>query len=145
MLPTPTGERTKMMYLSTVQRLAPESPGVEQKPHDSGNQVTVLVDSKALRNYFDDQLIFQHTSIAYQTASTSPPLARSLQLEDLFCTAPIEDILQDFEGFNDWRGRGYYDFVPGEVTKTTPSGDETTMISSMAGKLAPNSSRLTRG
>ena len=30
------------------------------------------------------------------------------------------------EGFNDWGGRGYDDFVPGEVTKTTPSGDETT-------------------
>ena len=29
------------------------------------------------------------------------------------------------EGFNDWGGRGYDDFVPGEVTKTTPSGDET--------------------
>ena len=30
------------------------------------------------------------------------------------------------EGFNDWGGRGYDDFVPGEVTKTAPSGDETT-------------------
>ena len=30
------------------------------------------------------------------------------------------------EGFNDWGGRGYDGFVPGEVTKTTPSGDETT-------------------
>ena len=28
--------------------------------------------------------------------------------------------------FNDWGGRGYDDFVPGEVTKTTASGDETT-------------------
>ena len=28
-----------------------------------------------------------------------------------------------FEGFNDWGGRGYDDFVPGEVTKTAPSGD----------------------
>ena len=28
--------------------------------------------------------------------------------------------------FNDWGGRGYDDFVPGEVTKTAPSGDETT-------------------
>ena len=27
---------------------------------------------------------------------------------------------------NDWGGRGYDDFVPGEVTKTAPSGDETT-------------------
>ena len=26
------------------------------------------------------------------------------------------------EGFNDWGGRGYDDFVPGEVTKTAPSG-----------------------
>ena len=30
------------------------------------------------------------------------------------------------EGFNDWGGRGYDDFVPGEVTKTAPSQDETT-------------------
>ena len=30
------------------------------------------------------------------------------------------------EGFNGWGGRGYVDFVPGEVTKTAPSGDETT-------------------
>ena len=30
------------------------------------------------------------------------------------------------EGFNDWGGRGYYDFIPGKVTKTAPSGDMTT-------------------
>ena len=30
------------------------------------------------------------------------------------------------EGFNNWRGRGYDDFVPGEVTKTAPSRDRTT-------------------
>ena len=30
------------------------------------------------------------------------------------------------ERFNDWGGRGYDDFVPGEVTKTAPSGDEAT-------------------
>ena len=30
------------------------------------------------------------------------------------------------ECFNDWGGRGYDDSVPGEVTKTTPSGDRTT-------------------
>ena len=30
------------------------------------------------------------------------------------------------EGFNDWGGRGYDDFVPGEVTKISPSGDRTT-------------------
>ena len=32
----------------------------------------------------------------------------------------------DTRGFNDWGGRGYDDFFPGEVTKTAPSGDETT-------------------
>ena len=32
----------------------------------------------------------------------------------------------DLERFNNWGGRGYDDFVPGEVTKTAPSGDETT-------------------
>ena len=30
------------------------------------------------------------------------------------------------EGFNDWGGRGYVDFVLGEVNKTAPSGDRTT-------------------
>ena len=30
------------------------------------------------------------------------------------------------ECFNDWGGRGYDDSVPGDVTKTTPSGDRTT-------------------
>ena len=30
------------------------------------------------------------------------------------------------ECFNDWGGRGYDDFVPGEVPKTTPSGGRTT-------------------
>ena len=30
------------------------------------------------------------------------------------------------EGFNDWGGRGYDDFVPGDVTKTASSGDRTT-------------------
>ena len=30
------------------------------------------------------------------------------------------------EEFNDWGGRGYDDFVPGEVIKTAPFGDETT-------------------
>ena len=28
------------------------------------------------------------------------------------------------EGFNDWEGRGYDDFVPGEVTKTALPGIE---------------------
>ena len=36
------------------------------------------------------------------------------------------DIQTKMEGFNDWGGRGYDDFVPKEVTKTAPSGDETT-------------------
>ena len=30
------------------------------------------------------------------------------------------------EGFNDWGGRGYDDFVPAEVTKIAPFRDETT-------------------
>ena len=30
------------------------------------------------------------------------------------------------EEFNDWGGWGYDDFIPGEVTKTAPSGDRTT-------------------
>ena len=30
------------------------------------------------------------------------------------------------ECLNDWGGRGYDDYVPGEITKTTFSGDRTT-------------------
>ena len=30
------------------------------------------------------------------------------------------------EGFNDWGGRGYDDFVPVRVAKTAPSGERTT-------------------
>ena len=33
---------------------------------------------------------------------------------------------QDVRVNNDWQGREYDDFVPGEVTKTAPSGDDTT-------------------
>ena len=40
-------------------------------------------------------------------------------------TAPM-DSNKEKEGFNNWGGRGYDDFVPGEVTITAPSGDETT-------------------
>ena len=32
----------------------------------------------------------------------------------------------DSECSNDWGGRGYDDSVPGDGTKTTPSGDKTT-------------------
>ena len=35
-------------------------------------------------------------------------------------------LTQCYEWFKDWGGRGYDDFVPGEVTKTVTSGDETT-------------------
>lgn len=33
-----------------------ESPGVELKPHDSGKQVTVMLDMGTSGKYFDDQL-----------------------------------------------------------------------------------------
>ena len=41
-------------------------------------------------------------------------------------TLLIEALIRDTAGFNDWGGRGYDDFIPGEVTETAPSGDETT-------------------
>ena len=39
--------------------------------------------------------------------------------------AARQRLKMDTEGFDDWGRRGYDDFVPGEVTKTAPSGDET--------------------
>ena len=39
------------------------------------------------------------------------------------------------ELFNDWRGRGYDDSVPGEVTKTASSGDRTTGSSTWSASL----------
>ena len=39
------------------------------------------------------------------------------------------------EGFNDWGGRGYDDFVPEEVTKAAPSGDETTRFPTWSASL----------
>ena len=42
--------------------MASESPGAKQKPHGGDNQVTVLVDSEALGNYFSDQRILQLNS-----------------------------------------------------------------------------------
>ena len=35
-------------------------------------------------------------------------------------------LLYTVEGFKHWGGRGYEDFVPGEVTKTVPSGERNT-------------------
>ena len=51
--------------------------------------------------------------------------------EGVFCAARccVTFYLQRmkvYELFNDWGGRGYDDSVPGEVTKTAPSGDRTT-------------------
>ena len=43
-----------------------------------------------------------------------------------FLTERVRPKTRVSEGFNDWRGRGYDDFVPGEVTKTALSGDEPT-------------------
>ena len=39
------------------------------------------------------------------------------------------------EGFNDWGRRGYDDFVPGEVTKTVPSGYRTTCFPTSSASL----------
>ena len=39
--------------------------------------------------------------------------------------APLDPSPMYLEGFNNWGGRGYDDFVPGMVTKIVPSGDET--------------------
>ena len=54
----------------------------------------------------------------------TPPVAPTARAKgDQFTSSDL--YIDTYEGFNDWGGRGYDDFVPGEVTKTTPSGDET--------------------
>ena len=64
-----------------------------------------------------------------------PPKAASMSFITKVCVVCVfsnlhitaaQSGLVNLEGFNDWGGRGYNDFVPGEVTKTAPSGDETT-------------------
>ena len=52
-------------------------------------------------------------------------LARGVLLARFFLEHLLE-MSSPGEGFNDWGGRGYEDFVPGEVTKKVPFGDETT-------------------
>ena len=53
-------------------------------------------------------------------------LKRAVRRENTRVHRVCNDAYERFEGFNDWGGRGYDDFVPGEVTETPPSGDETT-------------------
>ena len=56
--------------------------------------------------------------------------AARLEVPQLYLDIRLEEIRgctdAAGEGFSDWEGRGYDDFVPGEVTKTVPSGDRTT-------------------
>ena len=51
----------------------------------------------------------------------------------MYCCANIYAYKYQYQTFmsilecsNDWGGRGYDDSVPGDGTKTTPSGDKTT-------------------
>ena len=52
------------------------------------------------------------------------PLSRDFEANVLL--GLVNECRTTEECFNDWGGRGYDDAVPGEVTKTTPSGDRTT-------------------
>ena len=74
--------------------MASESPVVEQKPHDGDNQVTVLVDSGALGNYFDDQRISQLTSPSlYVTENTlykNYVLSEKMLRDVRDCTAALD-------------------------------------------------------
>ena len=81
------------------------------------------------------------TSIVLRTileTSRSPPLVPSqsdVKVVDVKSSAVatfalrqqwLLKVILETEGFNDWGGRGYDEFVPGEVTKIAPSRDETT-------------------
>ena len=63
--------------------------------------------------------------------SVSAMLA-TVRCSDIYCDIPTGVprcrcyVSVTVEGFNNWEGRGYDDFVPREVTKTVPSGDKTT-------------------
>ena len=64
--------------------------------------------------------------------ATLPPMPEDICLSDITTVmtnvmlSTAAELAQSSEGFNVWGGRGYDDFVPGEVTKTTPSGDKPT-------------------
>ena len=52
---------------------------------------------------------------------------RQLDVKQVFIQADLDDdVYMKLEGFNDSGGRGYGDFVPGEVIKTAPSKNRTT-------------------
>ena len=59
-------------------------------------------------------------------------ISRATSIDSDCCRLPTTSVLSKKtenyapEGFNDWGGGEYDDFVPGEVTKIDPSGDETT-------------------
>ena len=58
--------------------------------------------------------------------STTTPNSAPYTTGSCFASSGHNGRDQTIEGFNDWGGWGYDDFVPGEVTKTAPSRDETT-------------------
>ena len=79
--------------------------------------------------------------VAYATTEEAPEGQKAKYMAALNCTeasVPAREYVfgltganartgkRGEEGFNDWGGRGYGDFVPGEVTKTAPSGNRAT-------------------
>ena len=60
----------------------------------------------------------------------------SLPSTGAYCTSRLSVVIAcSSERFNDWGGRGYDGFVPGEIPKTAPSGDETTWSPTWSARL----------
>ena len=86
-------------------------------------QPPLLTSRTSMQDDLDNLLFFLLTS-SMRSAHRGGVPTFSVELDPfrrfLYCS------LHATEGFSDWGGRGYDDFVPGEVTKTAPFGDRTT-------------------
>ena len=73
-------------------------------------------------------IIFYSSIVLNQTIRDRVPVEHKKIIPSSSWVRPLMSLryFSNYEGFNGWGGRGYDNFFPGEVTKTAPSGDETT-------------------
>ena len=66
-----------------------------------------------------------NSNSVYAAQTLCPRIDHCPSREDILRQGPPDSVPLN-EGFNDWGGRGYDNFVPGMVTKIAPSGDRAT-------------------